>query len=136
MPSLIGFAAKIGRDQWRPANDFIPFNGEIDLRTPLIAAYDSGLDAQRFLEQSRNVVAGGAGARAAAAGRLFGVAQVIDCLKWSVGPNIMQDVILFRRTDPGELCPVKLDFGAGDKLVEVERGIKSTKVSPSGLAMP
>src|SRR4030095_5662624 len=72
-------------------------------------------------------MAGSSGARATAAGRFFGVAQIVDCLKWSVRPNIMQDIILFRGTDPGELCPVKLDFGAADKLVEVERGIKSTQ---------
>src|SRR5262247_2922779 len=75
---------------------------------------------------------GGSSARAATARRLFGVAQIIDGLEGSIGSNIVQHIILFRRTDPGELCPVKFDFGTGDQLIEVERGIESTQGQPVG----
>src|SRR5262245_60583829 len=70
---------------------------------------------------------GGSCPRAAAARRFFGVAQVVDALKGSIRPNIMQDVILLRRPDPGKLCPVKLGFRATDKLVEIKCRIKSAE---------
>ena len=88
-----------------------------------ITADDLGLDAEGFFEQPGNVMAGAAGAGAAAFLRLFGIAQVVDSFKYCVGAHVVDDVVFFRRADPVEFRPIEFHFRAPDQLIEIERRI-------------
>src|SRR5258708_8183504 len=75
----------------------------------------------------------GAGAGAAAFGRILGVAQSVDRFKRRVGAYEMTAVIFLRRADPGKFAPIEFDFRAADELFEVGRGIESAHSQAIGL---
>jgi len=91
----------------------------------LITGDDGRLDAQRVFEQPGKIVSRGAGAGAAAFGRLLGVAQIVNRFKRRVGAYEVDDVVCLRRADPSKLGPIEFGFRAGDELFEIKRGIES-----------
>src|SRR5262245_48207090 len=136
LPPFVGFPAEICRDQRRPANHFISFDCEIDLRTAWITADDGGFDPQRFFHESRYVMTGGASSGSAALGRLLSVAQILHSLKRRVGSDEMKHFVFFRRADPGEPRPVEFYFRASDQLVEIKRRIESADRKTVGFRKP
>ena len=86
----------------------------------MITGDNGRLDAERVLEQPGKIMSRGAGAGAAAFGRILGVAQIVDRFKRRVGAYEMDDVIFLRRADPGKFAPIEFDFRAADELFEVE----------------
>jgi hypothetical protein len=58
LPTEVGLTAKKGGDERRPAKHFPSLDGQVDLRAALVAADDFELDAEGFLQQARDVIAG------------------------------------------------------------------------------
>src|SRR5688500_5007023 len=103
MPRDVRFTAEISRDQRRPAVYFATLDGKIDLGAALIAADNRMFGTEDFVEQPRDIKSSRAGARTAAARRLLGFADVVDGFIRRVGAHVMNDVVLLRRADPGDL---------------------------------
>jgi hypothetical protein len=93
VPALVRLAAEVGSAQRRPADHFVSLDSEVNFGAALITGDNGCLDAQRVFEQPGKIMSRGAGAGAAAFGRLLGVAQIVDRFKRRVGAYEVDDVI-------------------------------------------
>ena len=121
LPGNIGLPAEKSRHQGRPAMHFAALDRQIDLRAAGITADNGVFRAQHFIEQARDVKSGRAGAGTAAARRLLGLADIVDASIGRVGAHVVNDVVLFRRADPGDLGEIEFDFRPADQLIEINR---------------
>src|SRR5262249_35170991 len=129
-PGSTGFTTKKSADRCSAAVNFVFFHSHIHVCCPWISSDHVDFQIKNLLEQFRNIEARAANSRGTAARRFAGFAEIEQCLVRLIGAQEEQLVVFFRRSNPGEFAPVKLNFLATQQLGEIDWRSNRSKSEP------
>src|SRR5262245_7003428 len=119
-PSSTGFTTKKSADRCAAAVNFVLLHSHIHVCCSWISSDHVDLQVKNLLEQFRNIESRTANSRGTAARGFAGFAEIEQCLVRLIRTQEKQLVVLFRRSNPGEFAPVKLNFLATQQLGEID----------------